>query len=129
MMIDQFRSFLLNEQRHYLGQRAGDILSALQNLQDDSGALGNRALIRACQSIVNQIRKILHGRWDEADVKYLKYLQKVGVAIMKAIDEKDDLKEVIASAASEMEGLLNKLEMPINSLGSEAMPKNDELNA
>lgn len=118
-MIDQFKSFLLNETKHYLGQRSGDILTALQNLQDDSAGLGQRALLRACQGVVNQIRRILHGRWDEEDVQYLKRLQKVGVAIMRAIDENEDLQEVIASSVAEIEKMLDDLQVPINSLGTE----------
>lgn len=117
--MDQFRSFLLNETKHYLGQRAGDILTALQNLHEDAASMGSRALIRAATGIVNQIRRILRGRWEEADVQYLKQLQKIGVAIMKSIDENDDIQAVIASAVSEMEGMLDKLQVPLNSLGSE----------
>jgi hypothetical protein len=119
-MINQFKSFLLNENKHYLGQKSGDVLSALQNLQDDSEGLGNRALIRACQGIVNQIRRILHARWDEEDVKYLEHLQKVGVAIMKSIDDNEDIQGVIASSVSELEKMLEELEVPINSLGAES---------
>src|SRR6185503_4785915 len=96
-MLDQFKSFLLNESKHYLGERSGDILNALQNLQDDAANMGNRALIRACQGIANQIRRILHGRWDEEEIQYLKRLQKVGVALMKGIDESENMEEIIAS--------------------------------
>lgn len=114
-----FKDFLLNEAKHYLGERAGDILTALQNLQQDGTNMGTRALTRACEGIVNQIRRILHGRWDEEDVKYLKNLQKVGVALMKAIEENEDMQQVIASCVSELEGMLDGLQVPINSLGSE----------
>jgi hypothetical protein len=126
MMFDQFKSFLLNETKHYLGQRAGDILTALQNLQDDASGMGSRALIRASQGIVNQIRRILRGRWNEQDVQHLKTLQKIGVALMKAIDENQELPEVIASSVMELEGLLDKLQVPINSLGTEDVDVPDE---
>lgn len=125
-MHDQFRSFLLNESKHYLGQRSGDILTALQNLQEDMDGLGKRAVMRAAQGIVNQIRIILHGRWDEQDVKYLKSLQKIGVALMKSIDENDDVKEIVASSVMELEGLLDKLQMPINNLGTEDNSEGEE---
>lgn len=116
---NQFKSFLLNESKHYLGKRSGDILTALQSLQEDISGLGTRAIIRASQQIVNQIRRIVHGRWDEQDVKYLAILQKIGVAIMKAIDEHDDLEEVIASSVSELEKMIDKLGTPINTLGTD----------
>lgn len=125
-MNNTFKDFLLNESKHYLGQKSGDVLNSLQNLQDDSGGMGNRALTRACQVIVNQIRRILHGRWEEEDVPYLNKLQKVGVAIMKAIDEQEDMKEVIASSVAELEGMLDKLQMPINSLGTEGQKSDNE---
>jgi hypothetical protein len=118
-MHDQFKYFLINEQKFYLGAKAGDILTALQNLEEDAPNMGNRALNRAAQGIVNQIRRVLHGRWDDSDVKYLKKLQKVGVALMKAIDEKDDMEEIVASSGAELQSLLTDLEMPINSLGGE----------
>lgn len=128
-MINKFKSFLLNESKHYLGQRSGDILTALQNLQEDSVNMGNRALIRACQGIVNQIRRILKGRWDDEDINYLKSLQKVGVAIMKSIDENEDMQEVISSSVMELEDLLKKLQVPINSLGSEDGGTQDNLES
>jgi hypothetical protein len=128
-MINQFRSYLLNESKHYLGQRSGDILTALQNLQDDAAGMGSRALIRACQGVVNQIRRIVHGRWDDEDFKYLESLQKVGVAMMKAIDENEDMQEVISSSVMELEDLLSKLEVPINSLGSEDGGTQDDTDA
>jgi len=124
--MEQFRYFLLNESKQYLGQRAGDILTALQNLHEDAASMGNRALIRASTGIVNQIRRILHGRWDDEDVQHLKSLQKIGVALMKAIDENDDLQEVVASSVSEMEGMLDKLQVPINSLGNEDKPTDSQ---
>jgi hypothetical protein len=118
MMNIKFRDFLLNENKHYLGQKSGDVLTSLQNLEDDVGGMGNRASLRACQGIANQIRRILHGSWEEEDVKYLKRLQKVGVALMKAIDEKEDMEEVISSCGAEMQKLIDDLEVPINSLAS-----------
>lgn len=118
-MIDHFKSFLVNENKFYLGQRSGDILTALQNLQDDSSGMGERALSRSCQNLVNQIRRILHGRWNEEDMKYLKVLQKVAVAITKAIEEDGDIKEIVASAVTEVQGMLDDLQIPINSLGTE----------
>lgn len=122
----RFNDFLLNEDKYYLGQRAGDILTAIQSLSEDAPNMGARLLIRASQGIVNQIRRVLHGRWDDGEEKYLKKLQKVGVAIMRAIDSNEELSEVIAACAQEIETLLQDLEVPINSLGSEESPTEDD---
>jgi hypothetical protein len=115
----RFKDFLINENKYYLGQKAGDLLTAVQGLGEDAPNLGNRALIRAAQGIVNQIRRILHGRWDDEDAKYLKTLQKVGVALCKAIDAKDELEGVIASSAQTLEAMLGKMGVPVNNIGAE----------
>ncbi len=114
-----FKDFLFNENKFYLGQKTGDLLTAVQSLGEDAPNLGNRALIRAVQDLVNQIRRILHGRWDDEDLKYLKTLQKCGVALCKAIDEKQDLGEIISSVGNEIEDMIDKMGVPVNSVGSE----------
>ena len=110
---------MINENKYYLGQKTGDILTAVQSLSEDAPNLGNRALLRATQGIINQIRRILHGRWDDEDVKYLKTLQKAGVALCKAIDSKEEMDTVISSVAQTLEDMLSKMEVPVNSMGSE----------
>lgn len=112
----RFKEFLLVEQRAYLGQKVGDILTATQELRDDSKHMGSRDLTRFSEKIVNQIRRILHSQWPREEKKHLMHLQKVGVAIMKAIEEKDDLSTVISSAASELETLSGKLGVPIHKM-------------
>ena len=119
----KFKHFLLNEGKYYLAQKTGDLLTAIQSLRDDSPNMGNRALIRAAQGVINQIRRILKGRWDEGDTRYLEVLQKIGVALAKAIDTKDDMGIVIASAAQELEQMTSELEVPVNNLGNEEEPK------
>lgn len=114
-----FKSFLVNENKYYLAQKSGDLLSAVQELGEDAPNLGNRALIRITQGVINQIRRILHGRWDDEDAQYLKTLQKIGVALCKAIDEKEDIAEVVASAQQELEKMMDDMEVPINSVGGE----------
>lgn len=114
----QFKDFLLNENKHYLGERMGDILSALHDLNQNVSAMGTRQQVNNAENISNQIRKILHGNWSKKNDKYLKSLQKVGVAIMRAIEEKDDLVNVLQGSASELEKTLGDMGVPINSLGT-----------
>jgi hypothetical protein len=113
-----FRDFLLNENRAYLGQRLGDILNALQDLNDNAQGLGTRQLVSNSENIVNQIRRILHTRWSDREEPHLKTLQKVGVGIMKAIEEKDDLPGVLQSASQEVEQLMGRLDVPANKLAT-----------
>lgn len=109
-----FKDFLLNENKAYLGQKVGDILTSLKEINADSKTMGSRDLVRFSERIVNQIRRILHSNWSKEEKQYLLKLQKVAVAIMKAIDEKNDLAGIIASSTSAVEKLVGDLGVPIN---------------
>jgi hypothetical protein len=124
----EFESFVLCEHRAYLGQKVGDVLTATQELRDDGPNMGTRDLTKFSEKIANQIRRILHSQWPKEEQKHLKVLQKAAVAIMKAIDEKDDLQNVISSTASELEKLTGDLGVPVNKFASSdtAPPDNDK---
>lgn len=115
-----FSKFLLNENKIYLNEKIGDILSALQELVEDADNMGKRQVISNSQEFINQIRKILHGRWDDEDKPSLKILQKVGVAIAKGIDSKEDMQAVLGSCVQELQKLINNNETPINDIGVES---------
>lgn len=102
----------------YLGQKVGDILTAAHELRDDAKNMGTRDLTRFSEKIVNQIRRILHSNWPSEEKKNLKSLQKVAVAIMKAIEEKDDLAGTISGAAGVLEKLVADLGVPIHKLAT-----------
>jgi len=110
----RFKQFLLNESQAYLGQKVGDILTAAQELRDDANNMGTRDLTRFSERIVNQIRRILHSNWPREEKKHLLTLQKVGVALMKSIEEKDDLPGTIAGCATSLEKLVANLGVPIH---------------
>lgn len=123
----RFKTFLINEQAAYLSQKVGDILTAVHELRDDSKNMGTRDLTRFSERIVNQIRRVLHSNWPREEKKHLLALQKVGVAIMKSIEEKDDLPGTIAGSATVLEKLVAKLGMPINKLaGKDSAPPSDD---
>lgn len=118
----RFKEFLLNESKAYLGQKVGDILTAAQELQQDSGNMGSRDLTRFSERIVNQIRRVLHSNWPKEEKKHLVSLQKIGVALMRSIDKKDDLPGVIASVSSSLEKLVADLGTPINKFATTDTP-------
>lgn len=122
----RFKLFLLNEQQAYLGQKVGDILTATQELRDDVKNMGSRDLIRFSERIVNNIRRILHSNWPKEEKKHLAVLQKVGVALMKAIEEKDDLASVISGSASTLEKLVSDLGIPIHKLATTDKPEEQD---
>jgi len=113
-----FGGFLLNEDKVYLSHRVGDILNALQELVENGKAMGTRQLVKNSESIVNQIRKILHSDWQKEEERHLKSLQKVGVALMRAIEEKDDLESILASSATELQKVQQDLGAPMQDLGA-----------
>ena len=113
-----FRDFLINENKYYLGQRVGDVLTAIQDLQQNGEGMGRRQMTANAQRIVDQIRSILHSNWSKKEEKYLQPIQKVGVAIARAIEEKDDLDELLPTAASELEQMVSKMGVPVNSLAT-----------
>lgn len=113
----RFKNFILNEQKVYLSQNIGDILSVTQELKDDSGNMGARDLSRRSEKIVNQIRRILHSNWSKENLKYLKPLQKAGVALMKAVKEKGDLPGTISGVASSLEKLVQDMGTVVNKIG------------
>tara|TARA_Y100000034_G_scaffold136085_2_gene210726 strand:+ start:2759 stop:3316 length:558 start_codon:yes stop_codon:yes gene_type:complete len=116
--MGDFKYFLLNENRVFLGERIGDILNSLQELEEESPHMGKRQLIRHADRIVSMIRRIVHSSWPKNEKKHLKHLQKVGVALAKAIDEKGEIADIIGGASSELTELLNKMGSPIHQIGT-----------
>ncbi len=115
----KFKEFLLEEGNQYFGSKIGDILNALQELSEDSAHMGTRHLIRLVESIGNEIRAVLRSRWTIQQRPYLETLQKVGVALMKAIDEKGDLPDVLKGAVGELQKLSEKIGTPVNQMGTD----------
>lgn len=101
-----------------MNHQIGDILTSIQNLEQDLGGMGVRQIARISEDIVSQIRKILHGQWSPKQMKHLKELQKVAVAIKKAIEEKDDLKELIPQLSQTVQSISTKLGVKQNDLQS-----------
>lgn len=112
-----FRSFVLNESRTFLGKEIGDILTSLQEIEEEASKIGTKNLVRFTDKIVCQIRSLLGGHWSGDDIKFLKSMQKVGVALAKALDESDNLEQTITSAISEIQNTLKQMNVPVNNLG------------
>jgi len=111
-----FKKYLLSENKNYLAEKISDILTALQELDQHAGSMGSRHLTNNSEKIVSQIRRILHTKWGRSEQDSLKRLQKCGVAIMKSIEEKEDIIPVIRSCVHELESMLSDIGAPINKL-------------
>jgi len=125
-MMGEFRKFLLLEQEEFLAQKVGDVLTALQSLADDSANVGNRTMIDWSSKIVDQMRKILEGRWSKEEEPHLKRIQKAAVAIAKAIDNNEKMTDIIAGAKNELEAIQQKIGSPIHSLANVEEPKGSQ---
>ena len=125
----RFKEFLLNENRAYLAQKVGDILSALQELNTDAPNMGTRDLTQYAMRIVMLIRRVLHSSWPKDEKTNLLVLQKAGVALMKSIEEKSDLAGAISGVATMMEKLVADLGVPINKLMPTETPKDQSKDA
>lgn len=114
---------MLIEQRQFLAHKIGDILSAVHELLSGGKQIGARQLVKHSEGVVNHIRKVLHSSWPKSDRKYLKSLQKCGVALMRTIEEKGDLQQTLNGVRAEIEKLSGKLGEPVNKL---AGPEEDK---
>lgn len=130
-----FKNFILNENRAYLGHKVGDILTAAQDLQQDIDNLGARQVSRMSDDIVNQIRKILHQQWPPNQLKHLKDLQSIAVMIKKAIDDNKqkgttfDLKETIKMAIQKLEDVSSQLGRPVNKVEAPTEEEGENLDS
>ena len=111
-----FKKYILNENKNYLAEKLSDILTSLQELDQHAGSMGSRHLLNNSEKIVSQLRRILHTKWGRGETESLKRLQKCGVAIMKSIEEKDDILPIIRSCVKEIESMLSDMDAPINKL-------------
>ena len=116
----KFRNYMLTENRDYLSQKLGDIVTAIESLHDDASHLSPRKLADYAKGVTDQIRMILKGSWPDTELSTLKVLQKLAVAILKGIDENADLKEILGTGIQELHKLSTKLQTPINDLASDA---------
>ena len=112
----RFQEYLINEEKSHLGHRVGDVLTGVQELQKDMEGMGSRHLARLTDQLVDELRKIIHGSWTDQQNKYLKPIQRVAVALKKALEERDDLKEILPVVAQELQGVVGKLGVRINDL-------------
>jgi len=115
--MNNFKEFFFLESKQFFATQCGDILNAIQNLEEESEYIGTRNLVKYSQNIANNIRNLIHSHWKEDLEDHLKTLQKTGVAILKAIEESSDLLEIIKSTRAVLEELVKKLGMPINDTG------------
>ena len=113
------KDFLLNEEKEYFGQKVATVMNAVDELSGDAKNMGSRHLNRLIVTIVNQIRQILHNEWSARQREHLEALQKIAVSLMKGIDEKGDLEQLLQASLQEIHAIMEKLGVPANEMGSD----------
>jgi len=68
----EFKDYLLNENRAYLGEKIGDILNAVHDLEQEGANMGARQMMKFSEKIVSRIRRILHSNWPQTEDGHLK---------------------------------------------------------
>lgn len=111
-----FKTFILNEEKAYLNHQIGDVLTSIQDLQTDMDGMGLRHIAKVAEDIVDSIRKILHSSWSPKSKAHLLELQKIAVAMMKSVEEKNTLKDDIPVLAQSLEALVGKVGGKVNDL-------------
>jgi hypothetical protein len=114
----EFKNYLLTEGKEYFADRVNSVLTGIHDFLSAERQMGAKQSIKQTENIANQIRKILHTSWPQSEHKHLKVLQRCGIALMKAIDDKGDLPEVFNSVRAELESLSHRLKVPANKLGT-----------
>lgn len=114
-----FKDFLVLENNSYFSTKVADILAGAQEIEQNVQGMGLRELSKSCEILANQIRRILHSHWPRELTPQLEELQKIGVAILRAIEEKGDLRELIPAISSNLKNLSGKLDQPVNQLSVE----------
>ena len=121
----RFKEFLLKENEdNYLEVKIGDILSALQNMLEDSGVMSKKDVSDNLVSVANKIKPLLNS--GNKNLKALKTLQKVAVAIYSGVDNGEDPKTIIQICTTELESLLSGSGSTINKINrkeTEGLPK------
>lgn len=115
----QFKQYLLTESKQVFSNKIGNLLNGLQTLKDDIPHMGMTERSKYVKDLVNQIRRILKDRFDDTLLGEMKVLQKIGVSLMRGLEESNiDLKQILVASISEVEKLLDKLRKPINNVGN-----------
>jgi hypothetical protein len=123
-----FKEFLLNENKAYLSHQIGDVLTSMQDLQSDMGGMGLRHIAKVSEDIVDAIRKILHSSWSPKVRVHLIELQKIGVALMKSVEEKNTLKDDIPNLVQSLEQLVGKIGGKVNNLNAAPQDTGQEVD-
>jgi hypothetical protein len=106
----EFRQHLIVENKSsYLSSLVSSALEDAQEIESSGNQIGVRQLVDEATTLVGKLRKILHSSFPRSQRKYLRAVQKCGVAIMKAIDEKGDLKQTITDVRAELQKVVDKL--------------------
>jgi hypothetical protein len=118
--ILNFKYFILRESDEFLKEKIGKIYGDLQQVQQTMKQVGTDTLLNDVKVVISQIRAIIQGHWLKQQFKYLEVLQKAGVALANAVEENDNLENIVNASVDIIKSeIMDKLSGPINDLGVE----------
>jgi hypothetical protein len=115
-----FRHFIFESTDEFLKEKVGEIYNELQTIQKSIKALGVDTLTTDIKAVISKIRGIVTGHWLQAQMPYLRILQKHGVSLSKGVHENDNIEAKIDSAIEEINNkIMIIIKAPVNQLGVE----------
>jgi len=125
-----FKEFFIFENLGYLAKDLGDLLTSLQEYQDELNSLQKipkKRLNNICNSAFNKIKSILaSGNLPRDKNKEILVLQKICYAFYKIEKNELDYKQFFPNIVKNLEYVITQLGMPINKIASADVVPNKE---
>ena len=120
-----FKTYLTSNARDNFAGKLSSALESIHILINDIDNLKTKSAIDAAELIAFNLKAILKNNMfrSKEEKEYLKTIQKVVFAILKALDTNEELKPVLKASAQELQAILSKIGEPINSIAVEEKPK------
>jgi len=122
-----FKEFLMMEDKQDLGKKIGPILDALQGLMANAGKK-NQATITATENIISMIQSVANNPIYDESIPYLQKFGDIGVYISKSLygEIDEDIPSVLQKSIASIQKMVEKLGVPINSLGVDDATKDKD---
>lgn len=117
-----FKNFFITENLAFLAKDLGNLLTSLQEYQEELNSLQRipkKRLNNLCNSSFQKIKSILSsGNIPKNNFNEIKLLQKISFVLYKIEKNEFDYKEYFPKIIKNLEHVIVKLGMPVNSIAS-----------
>ncbi len=113
-----FKYYIFKENIKMLGSKIGDIISNFEKAIEQYDVVGLKTSMHNIAEISADIRSLIQGHMATENKKYMKELQKIGVALEKMIENKQgDSKKTLEDCASSLKNIAKEIGVPLNDIG------------